>query len=114
MRNARLQRYPLPPPANLRDLTTLLMDPQFAVLTMTEDGNDSLYAGSVDDVDGGHHILFSSQRMIERMREFTVLHSDGTFKTVPVNIDYASQVSCINFLNLGQLILFLFLTLLLT
>lgn len=93
MRNARLQQFPLPPPASVRDLTRLLLDPHFAVLTMTEDGLDNIYAGSVDDANGHHHVLFTSDRMLERMRNFLVLHSDGTFKSVPVNKDFADQVS---------------------
>lgn len=97
MRNARLSRYPAPP-ADLRDLTAILMDPHNEVISMTDDGLDNLYAGSVTDTDGAQHILLVSNRMIERMREFTVLHSDGTFKTVPVNAQFASQVNiyCMN------------------
>ncbi|XP_052131612.1 uncharacterized protein LOC127751689, partial [Frankliniella occidentalis] len=45
MRNARMQRFP-PPPATLEDLTAVLMNPQYSVLTMTHDGLDNIYAGS--------------------------------------------------------------------
>ncbi|KAE8738407.1 hypothetical protein FOCC_FOCC016113 [Frankliniella occidentalis] len=54
---------------------------------MTEDGQDNLYRGSVTDTDGHHHILFASARMIQKMRDFNVLHGDGTFKIVPVGPD---------------------------
>ena len=59
---------------------------------MTGDGLDNIYGGSVTDTDGFHHILFTSNRMLERIPQFTVLHSDGAFNTVPVNNDFADQV----------------------
>jgi len=89
MRNARMKRYP-PLPANLTELT--LQNPQYQVLTLTDDGLDNIYAGSVDDADGNHHLLFMSERMIERARTFSVLHSDGTFRSVPCSKEFASQV----------------------
>lgn len=91
MRNARLQRYP-PPPETLRDLTEILQDPRYSVITLSQDGQDNIYGGSVDDADGEHHILFISQRMVEKCREFSVLHADGTFKSVPVGLHFAAQV----------------------
>jgi len=92
MRNARLSQFPNPP-ADLRALTAILMDPHNAVITMSDDGQDNLYSGSVTDANGDHHVMFFSNRMVEVMRNFSVLHSDGTFKTVPVNVEFASQVS---------------------
>lgn len=91
MRNARMQRFP-PPPATLEDLTAVLMNPQYSVLTMTHDGLDNIYSGSVTDTDGFHHILFMSRRMIELARQLAVIHSDGTFKTVPISAQFADQV----------------------
>lgn len=91
MRNARMSRFP-PLPANLTELTEILLNPQYRVLTLTDDGLDNIYAGSVDDIDGNHHILFMSQRMIQRARTFSSLHSDGTFRSVPSSKEFASQV----------------------
>lgn len=91
MRNARLRSYPFPP-ESLRDLSNILLDPQYSVLTMTADGEDNLYAGSVTDVDGGHHVVFASNRMIDQMKKFRVLHSDGTFRAVPISPNFADQV----------------------
>jgi len=91
MRNARLRRYPHPP-QNLRELTELLLNDQYRVLTLTHDGEDNIFGGSVDDAEGEHHILFISRRMVENIRTFNVLHADGTFKSVPVNVDFAAQV----------------------
>ena len=92
MRNARSRNFPHPPPINLQELTNVLQDQQYRVLTMSDDGLDNLYSGSVTDTDGFHHILFTSNRMLERIRQFRVLHSDGTFNTVPVNSNFADQV----------------------
>lgn len=86
-----MRHYP-PLPADLRQLTEILLNPQYQVLTLTHDGLDNIYAGSGSDVDGNHHKLFISQRMIERARTFSVLHSDGTFRSVPTSKDFASQV----------------------
>lgn len=93
MRNARLSRYPRPMPQNLLALTQVLMDPQYQVMTITQDGTDNIYGGSVTDTDGIHHVLFVSQRMLEQMRRFRVLHGDGTFRAVPVSPAFADQVS---------------------
>ena len=93
MRNARLRHYPRPMPQNLLELTGILQDPQYQIMTMTVDGNDNIYGGSVTDTDGVHHILFSSNRMLHHMRIFSVLHGDGTFRAVPNNPDFADQVS---------------------
>jgi hypothetical protein len=91
MRNARMKNFPHMPPT-LRDLSNILLNPQHRVLTMTADGNDNIYGGSVTDELDGHHVLFISQRMLNQMRLFNVLHSDGTFKTVPVGQNFAAQV----------------------
>jgi len=93
MKNARLSQFPRPPPATLQELTDLHQDPQYQVITMTDDGLDNLYGGSVTDVLGGHHVVYMTSRQLNRMRNMTVLHSDGTFKVVPVNPEFASQVN---------------------
>lgn len=92
MRNSRLKRYPSPLPATVEELSAILQDPQYQVLTMSDDGLDNLYAGSVTDTEGFHHILFMSERMLRKAREFTVIHSDGTFRAVPSSADFAAQV----------------------
>lgn len=92
--NARLKQFPSPPPANLRALTDILLNPQYSVLTMTSDGKENLYMGSVTDVDGGHHVVFATPRQLLRLkRHFQTCHSDGTFKAVPVSSNFAAQVS---------------------
>ncbi|KAK3925520.1 Pol polyprotein [Frankliniella fusca] len=93
MRRARMSRFP-PIPHSLLELTRLLQDPRYRILTMTDDGLDNLYAGSVTDTAGRHHILFASERMLQKMREFNTLHGDGTFKIVPVGAA-CEQVFCI-------------------
>lgn len=45
MRNARLKQFPSPPPANLKALTDILLNPQYSVLTMTSDEKENLYMG---------------------------------------------------------------------
>lgn len=86
MRNARLANYPFVPD-DVRALSMILMNPQYQVITMTEDGNDNFYAGSVTDAEGGHHVLFISQRMLQTARNMRVLHGDGTFKTTPAGLN---------------------------
>jgi len=93
MRNARMSRFPQPPPGDLRALTQMLLDPHNHVMTITDDSEDNIYAGSVDDVNGDHHVVFASERQIQLMRTFRVLHSDGTFKSVPTSRMFAAQVS---------------------
>lgn len=90
MRNARLRNYPFVP-NDLRRLTDILMNPQHRVITMTQDGQDNLYAGSVTDARGAHHVLFISDRMAAVARDLRVLHGDGTFKTRPAGLNL-SQV----------------------
>lgn len=90
MRNARMERFP-DMPQNLRGLTRILINPVHRVLTLTTDGEDNLYAGSATDVNGGHHVLFASARMLDLMRTFRVLHCDGTFKVIPAGTE-AAQV----------------------
>lgn len=92
MRNARRRNYPNQP-QNLHGLTEILLDPQYTVLTLTDDGNDNIYGGSVTDANGHHHVLFVSNRMVNQMRIFNVLHADGTFNAVPISPDFAEQVS---------------------
>lgn len=91
MLNARLSRFPRPP-LDLRALSQILMDPQNYVITITDDSLDNIFAGSVDDANGDHHVLFASRRQLDLMREFRVLHSDGTFKSVPISREFAAQV----------------------
>lgn len=82
MRNARLRNYPQLPPT-LLDLTNILRDPRYSVITMTADGLDNLYSGSVTDSEGFHSIVFASQRMLELMERTRTIFSDGTFRSVP-------------------------------
>lgn len=91
MRNARMAMYPNPPPS-LRRLTLILRNPQYRVITISRDGEDNLYAGSVTDALGNHHVIFSSNRLLQAMRQFVVLHTDGTFKVVPAGMGI-SQVN---------------------
>lgn len=86
MRNARMENYPFVP-HDLRALTLILMNNQYSVMTMTEDGLDNLYAGSTTDADGAHHVLLISQRMIEVARNLSTFHGDGTFKVTPAGLN---------------------------
>lgn len=91
MRNARMENFPNIP-ATLQELTQILLDERYRVLTLTDDGLDNIYAGSVDDAEGNHHVIFTSNRLLNRMRSFLVLHSDGTFRSVPMGYHFAAQV----------------------
>ncbi len=91
MRNARMASYPQPPPRTLRELTAILQDPRYEVLTATLDNEDNIYAGSVTDVRGDHHILFASRRSLDHLATCNWIHGDGTIKIVPA-LDGVSQV----------------------
>lgn len=92
MRTARMSRYPNIP-HSLEDLSRIMLNPQYRVITISDDGTDNIYAGSVTDGNGDHHILFASRRQLRLMKTFRVLHSDGTFKVVPGDKHFADQVS---------------------
>lgn len=81
-------------PETLEQLTLILQNPQYRVISATTDAADNLYAASVTDALGAHHIIFSSRRMLRFAKEFSLLFSDGTFKTLPAiaEFDDASQV----------------------
>lgn len=95
MRNARLENYPLVP-HDLRALTMVLMNPQYSVITMTEDGSDNLYSSSVTDAEGGHHVMFISERMLRIASELRILNADGTFKTTPAGLNLEQVSSCMS------------------
>ncbi|KAK3926922.1 GTPase Der [Frankliniella fusca] len=92
MRSARMQNYP-ELPRSLRNLTRVLNDDQFRVITQTEDGTDNLYGGSVTATDGSHHIMFVSQRMLNYLKISRILHGDGTRKVIPLgaNANFLAQ-----------------------
>ncbi|KAK3921439.1 DNA excision repair protein ERCC-6-like 2 [Frankliniella fusca] len=96
MQRARYSVLP-PPPLTLRQLTDILQDPHYTVLTNTDDGQDNIYAASVTDTQGSHHIIFMSQRMARVMKRLSILFGDGTFLTLPVleDLDAASQIFAI-------------------
>ncbi|XP_034247294.1 uncharacterized protein LOC117649035 [Thrips palmi] len=93
MQRARSRMYP-PPPATLQELTGILQDPRYQVISATNDARDSLYAGSVTAADGSHHIIFMSRRMALVAQSLNILFADGTFKVLPAieQLDLASQV----------------------
>ncbi|KAK3911685.1 Volume-regulated anion channel subunit LRRC8E, partial [Frankliniella fusca] len=91
MRNARMSSFPQPAPRSLQELTALLQNPRYEVLTATLDGEDNLYAGSVTDENGDHHILFASRRQLQLLTKVIWLHGDGTLKVVPA-MDGISQL----------------------
>ncbi|XP_026290929.1 uncharacterized protein LOC113215512 [Frankliniella occidentalis] len=82
MQKARLSALP-PAPQTLHDLTEILQDPRYRVITQTSDGADNLYAQSITADDGSHHILFISRRMARLMKRMSILFGDGTFKSLP-------------------------------
>lgn len=94
MQRVRQSMYPRVP-ETLVGLTRILQNPRYRVIAATVDATDSLYAASVTDRNGHHHIIFSSRRMLRFAKQFTLLFSDGTFKTLPAidELDDASQVS---------------------
>lgn len=94
MQRARARMFP-PPPDSLLELTDILQDPRYAVITATDDAEDNLYAASVTAQDGSHHIIFMSRRMARVARSLNTLFADGTFKTLPSmeELDAASQVN---------------------
>lgn len=80
MFKARSKSYPRIP-ESLTDLTrTLLQNPRVSV---TCDGSENLYAGSVTATDGSHHVAFFSPRMLEFMGNLRVIQGDGTFRARP-------------------------------
>lgn len=93
MQRARSSMFP-PAPATLQELTAILQDPRYQVISATHDALDSLYAGSVTAADGSHHIIFMSRRMARVARSLDILFADGTFKVLPAieELDRASQV----------------------
>lgn len=93
MQRARYSMFP-PPPQNLQELTEILQDPRYRVVTATHDGEDNLYAGSVTAGDDSHHVIFMSRRMAGVLRQLDYLFADGTFKVLPAidDLDEASQV----------------------
>ena len=94
MQRARASMFPRVP-ATLEELTQILQIPQYRIITATEDARDNVYAGSVTDADGRHHIIFSSRRLLTVGRSLSVLFLDGTFKSIPAIEeldDRASQV----------------------
>lgn len=97
MQRARSSRFPRVP-ASLEELTQILQDPRYRIISATEDAQDSLHAGSVTDDDGHHHIIFSSRRLLNVGKTLSILFLDGTFKTVPaieeLRDNLAAQVLC--------------------
>ncbi|XP_052131748.1 uncharacterized protein LOC127751763 [Frankliniella occidentalis] len=96
MQRARYSALP-PPPQSLEELTAILQDPRYRVLTATSDGRDNLYAASVNAADGSHHVIFMTRRMARVLRQLKILFGDGTFKTLPnmEDLDAASQIFCV-------------------
>ncbi|XP_034253510.1 uncharacterized protein LOC117652588 [Thrips palmi] len=93
MQRVRYRRFP-PVPASLEELTRILQNPLYAVMTATHDAEDSLYAASVTARDGSHSVLFMTRRMANVARSMHTLFADGTFKSLPSieGLNRASQV----------------------
>ncbi|XP_034236489.1 uncharacterized protein LOC117642414 [Thrips palmi] len=93
MQRARAKMFP-PAPDTLRELTRILQDPRYRIISATHDARDSLYAASVTADDQSHHIIFMSRRMARVARSLDLLFADGTFKVKPAidELDEASQV----------------------
>ncbi|XP_034254486.1 uncharacterized protein LOC117653153 [Thrips palmi] len=80
MYRARMASFP-PLPQTLRELTQVLL--QNPRISKTVDGEQNIYAGSIDANDGSHHVLFVSPRMREVLQQVTILQGDGTFRARP-------------------------------
>jgi len=91
MRKARMDNFP-DPPESLRQLTRILNDDRYRVLTQSDDGADNLYGGSVTAADHSHHVMFVSERMLQVARDSRILHGDGTVKVVPTGA-YAQRLA---------------------
>jgi len=77
---SRMRSFP-PIPYTLLDLTrTLLQHPR---VSTTVDGEENIYAGSINAPDGSHHVLFISPRMIDFLGKVKILQGDGTFRARP-------------------------------
>jgi len=85
---ARMKSFP-PIPHTLLDLTRALL--QYPRVSVTVDGDQNLYAGSITAADGSHHVLFLSPRMNEFLRKVKTLQGDGTFKSRPA-VPHSCQV----------------------
>lgn len=95
MQRARYSMFP-PCPETLQELTEILQDPRYQVVTSTLDGEDNLYLGSVTAGDGSHHVLFMTRRMAQVCSRLRNLFADGTFKVLPAmdDLDDASHHRC--------------------
>jgi len=80
MYRARMASFP-PLPQTLRELTQVLL--QNPRISKTVDGEENLYAGSVDADDGSHHVLFVTPRMREVLQQCIIVQGDGTFRARP-------------------------------
>lgn len=86
MYRARSRTFP-PVPQTLLELTqVLLQNPRVSV---TVDGEQNMYAGSITADDGSHHVVFVSQRMLDFMGQCKLLQGDGTFKSRPATPESA-------------------------
>ena len=93
MQRARASRFPRVP-ATLEELTEILQDPRYRIITATEDAQDSLHAASVTDALGNHHVIFSSRRLLNVGKSLSILFLDGTFKTVPAIEELRNNDRC--------------------
>ena len=80
MFKSRSNAYPRIP-HSLTDLTRTLL--QYPRVSVTCDGSENMYAGSVTATDGSHHVAFFSPRMLEFMANLRVIQGDGTFRARP-------------------------------
>lgn len=77
---ARAASFP-PIPQTLHDLTQVLLGhPRVSV---TVDGEQNMYAGSITADDGSHHVVFVSRRMQDFMTQCKLLQGDGAFRSRP-------------------------------
>lgn len=89
MQRARASTLP-PVPHTLSELAAVLEQDQYAFLSKTLDGEESIYMGKY----GQSHlrtrvVIFASPRMLMYMSEVEDLLSDGTFSSVPADLECA-------------------------
>lgn len=90
MTRARSSIYPNVP-HSLRELGELLARPGMEVISMTLDGDDSIFACACACDDGSWAVLLSTKRILRFMGRITHVFADGTFCTP--SLPQASQVS---------------------
>ena len=92
MHRVRSGTFP-PVPQTLLELTQVLLGhPRVSV---TVDGEQNMYAGSITANDGSHHVVFVSRRMLDFMGQCKLLQGDGTFKSRPATPECAQCLAIV-------------------